>query len=125
MIDNKLNVWFEGLKNIWLNKTPNEVESLVADKFIWYENPFQPPITSKEELLKEWQSIHNHKQLSIDYKVISFQNNVGIATAESTFTLIDTKVRVEMKGIWFVILDKEGKCTEFRQWFNMKETKQS
>ena len=122
MIDNKFTEWFESLRDIWLNKTPNQVESLVADKFIWYENPFQTPINTKEELLTEWQSILNHKRLSIDYKIISVQNNIGIATAESTFTLIDTKVRVEMKGIWFVILDKEGKCTEFRQWFNIKET---
>ena len=122
MIDNKINVWFESLKSIWLNKTPNEIESLVANKFYWYENPFQPPINTQEELLKEWQSILNHKSLSIDYKIISAQNNVGIAIAESTFTLIDTKDRVEMKGIWFVILDKEGKCTEFRQWFNLKQS---
>ena len=122
MIDNKFSEWFESLKEIWLNKTPDKVESMVADKFIWYENPFQPPIITKEELLNEWQSILNHKRLSINYKIISVQNNIGIAIAESIFTLIDTKVRVEMKGIWFVILDKEGKCTEFRQWFNIKET---
>jgi len=122
MINNKFDEWFEKLREIWLNKTPNKVESLVADKFFWYENPFQPPIKTKEELLNEWQSILNHKRLSIDYKIISVQNNIGIATAESTFTLIDTKVRVEMKGIWFVILDKEGKCTEFRQWFNLKQS---
>ena len=123
MIDNKFNNWFESLRDIWLNKTPNQVESLVADKFIWYENPFQPSIITKEELLKEWQSIHNHKKLSIDYKIISIQNNIGIATCESTFTWVDTNVRVEMKGIWFVVLDTKGKCTEFRQWFNMKESK--
>lgn len=114
--------WFNSIREIWLNKTPNKVESIVADKFSWYENPFQPLINTKEELLNEWQSILNHESLSIDYKIISVQNNIGIATAESTFTLIDTKVRVEMKGIWFVILDKEGKCTEFRQWFNLKQS---
>ncbi len=123
MINNKFDEWFEKLREIWLNKTPNKVESIVADKFSWYENPFQPSINTKEELLKEWQSILNHKRLSVDYKIISVKNNIGIATAESIFTLIDTKVRVEMKGIWYVVLDDKGKCTEFRQWFNMKELK--
>lgn len=121
MTENKLNKWFESLRDIWLSKTPNKAELLVADKFFWSENPFQNPITNKKELLEEWQGVLKQKDVKVEYKLLSTQDNVGIATWKSSFTWTDTNISIKMKGIWYVVLDEKGKCIEFRQWFNIKQ----
>jgi hypothetical protein len=112
--------WFESLKTIWLTKNPTKVEDLVSNKFLWSENPFQKSITSKKKLLNEWASVLNQKDIIVDYEVLSIHDNIGIAKWESKFTWIDTNTEVEMKGIWYVVLDANGKCCEFRQWFNTR-----
>ncbi|MEX2008391.1 MAG: nuclear transport factor 2 family protein [Candidatus Spechtbacterales bacterium] len=110
--------WLERLVHIWETKNPNAVLDLVAEKFIWHEAPFEKPITTKEDLLQEWQTILNHEEINVTYEIYTVEDNVGIAHWRATFTRVPSKEKARLDGIYKVTLDEEGKCTEFHQWYN-------
>jgi len=112
--------WLEKLKTIWEEKTPKVILNICSDKFLWYETPFSKPLRTREELLKEWNSILNQENISFSYKILSVNKNMGMAKWDATFTKLPSKEKASFQGIFQVILDKEGKCIEFHQWFNTK-----
>lgn len=120
MTKEQFKVWLEKLINIWETKNPNGVLDLIAEKFIWYETPFDKPITAREELLQEWQTVLNQDEINVTYEIYDVEDNIGIAHWGATFTRLPSKVKAELDGIYKVTLDENGKCTEFHQWYNSK-----
>ncbi|MBI1862766.1 hypothetical protein HYS00_01460 [Candidatus Microgenomates bacterium] len=113
--------WLENLKRIWETKTPNKITSICANEFIWYETPFDNPLTTKEQLLNEWQSVLNQKHITVSYKILCITDNIGIAQWHANFTRLPSNEPAELDGIFQITLDAFGCCTEFRQWYNSKE----
>jgi hypothetical protein len=112
--------WFNKLIDVWESKNPNGVLELVAEEFIWHDAPFDKPIITKEALVQEWQSILNHDEIKVAYQILSIENNIGIAHWHAAFTRLPSKENAELDGIYQAILDENGKCTEFHQWYNSK-----
>ncbi|HUD09896.1 MAG TPA: nuclear transport factor 2 family protein [Patescibacteria group bacterium] len=112
--------WLKKLINVWESKNPNGVLDLVSEKFIWHDAPFDKPLTTKEDLLREWQSVLNHDAIQVTYEMLGIENNVGIAHWHATFIRLLSKEEAELDGIYKITLDDNGKCTEFHQWYNSK-----
>ena len=68
MSETNVQKWFSELQRLWLEKDIAALQTLVADKFVYYENPFESPITTWTELETVWQEIKEQdiKTLSID-----------------------------------------------------------
>lgn len=118
MTDLQFKDWLNRLKNAWETKNPKAAVSLCAEEFIWYETPFEKPITTREELLKEWESVLNHENISVTYEILSINGNEGIAHWSASFTRLPSKEVANLDGIYKVSLDEKGECTEFHQWYN-------
>jgi hypothetical protein len=114
-------IWLEKLKEIWETGTPDGVVSLCADQFIWHETPFNEPLVTKEELIRDWRGILDQKDIKISYQILDIKDNIGIAKWHATFSRLSSKEEVELDGIFQVSLDKQGQCVEFHQWYNSKE----
>jgi len=120
MQNNYFKNWLDKLIDTWVSREPEVIIDICADKFEWYEYPFQKVITTKEDLLKEWQSVLSQKNIYVTYEIITVQDNIGLAHWSGSFTR-DTGKKVQMDGIWKFTLNNEGKCTEFRQWYMVKD----
>ncbi len=121
MVVEQFNDWLKLLVHIWEDKKPQEVIELVAENFTWYETPFKKPINTKEELIKEWKNVLNQKDLNLEITSLGVIDNTGYARWKATFTLINTENKLRYEGIYQVLLNNKGKCTEFREWFNFIE----
>lgn len=113
--------WLNKLKNVWEKRDPASVVTLCADKFLWFETPFAEPYSTKEQLLKEWQCVLNQEDISVSYEILSVEDTTGIARWNATFTRLPSEEKAFLDGIFQVILDDKGKCTEFHQWYNSKK----
>lgn len=112
--------WLDILKTAWETKNPELALELCAEKFIWYETPFQDPITTKQDLLNEWKSVKTHKDIFMTYEILSYSDNTGIAKWSAVFKRLPEETNAALEGIYLVKLDSQGKCTEFHQWYNSK-----
>lgn len=117
----KFNTWLEKLKTIWEKRLPEDVVGLCAEKFDWYETPFDEPITTKESLLQEWQSVVQQEDITVTYDILSTDSVKGIAHWHAVFRRLPSGEQAELDGIFEVSLDERGLCIEFRQWYNSKE----
>ena len=118
MSEKLLKHWLDNLIYIWVTKNPDRVVELVADVFRWHDAPFDPVITSKEALVKEWKAVLDHDDVQATYEIIALQDTVGIVHWHASFTRLPTKEKTELDGIYKVELNNDGKCTEFHQWYN-------
>ena len=114
--------WLDQLVYVWTNKQPKKAPDLCADNFFWHETPFGAPYTTKRDLLKSWQSVKSQKNISVSYKILCVEGNIGIANWAATFIILHSGEKKVMDGIYQVSLDEKGKCIEFHQWFNFKNT---
>ena len=120
MTEQQFKDWLEKLKNIWETRNPNGILDLVAEKFIWHETPFEKSITTKENLLQEWQAVLAQDEIKVTYEILNVENNIGIAHWNATFTRLSLNEKTELDGIFKINLNENGKCTEFHQWYNSK-----
>lgn len=121
MTNQQLKNWLDKLKNVLETKSPDTVVDLCANKFLWYETPFDQPLKTKEQLLKEWQGVLNQENITVSYEVLSVNGNMGLAQWSATFTRLPSMEQAELDGIFKVSLNEKGECTEFHQWYNAKE----
>lgn len=115
----QFNEWLKGLKGAWETKNPQAAVDLCADSFIWYETPFGKPITTKQELLEEWQTVPlNQKDISMSYEIITITDDFGLAHWNAKFTRLPSGEQAHLDGIYKVMLNDKNLCTEFHQWYN-------
>lgn len=115
--------WLRRLRNAWEKRNPDIAVDLCGEKFLWHETPFDEPLKTKEQLLREWENVLNQENISVSYEILSINKNVGIAHWSATFTRIPSKENATLDGIFKITLNKQGKCTEFHQWYNSKNEK--
>lgn len=120
MTHQQFKIWLDKLRNVWETKKPNSATDLVAEKFLWHETPFAKPFSTKEQLLKEWETVLDQENITVSYKILSVNDNFGIAQWQATFTRLPSKEKATLDGIYKVSLNQKGECTEFHQWYNSK-----
>jgi hypothetical protein len=112
-------IWFEKLRDIWLKKDSEGIVSLMALDFAYFEDPFESPITDKEELIEVWQEVKQQ-----DIELLDIQNLVSNDTEGSAryhFIAEINGEHHESKGVYYVKLNTDGEAMEFRQWWNVND----
>lgn len=112
--------WLDKLREAWESKNPELASEICEENLLWYEAPFDDPLRTKAEVLKEWQSVLDHKDIHLEYEVLNINEDFGIAKFSAKFTRISSGEKVDMRGIFQVFLNENEKCVEFHQWYNSK-----
>jgi len=119
MTNGQFDTWLKGLKDAWETRNPQAAIDLCAKDVLWYETPFSKPLTTKEEIFTEWQTVPaGQKDITVSYEIIVVTEEFGIAHWSATFTRIPTGERAHLDGIYKVSLNDKNLCTEFHQWYN-------
>lgn len=77
----KSEIWFEKLGDVWQRKATDEVAELVAGdgEFQYFEDPFEEPITSVEELVHEWQAVAEQEIQKLEIEPLVCTDTEGTA----------------------------------------------
>lgn len=114
--------WFQKLGNAWVQKNPEAVLMLLAEKFLYYETPFTKPFTTKKEIHLLWQEVpKSQKDIRFSHEILSVIKNTAIAHWKASFTRIKNNKKANLDGIFLITLNQEGLCTLFKMWYNSKE----
>lgn len=106
--------WLDEMQLIWIEKRPNDIGALLSNAFEYHETPFTPPLTSKKEVINAWQEILSQNIEFVHINVLHEDNRTATATWD--FKMHDAPLH---RGSYFLRLDDQGKCIEFRQWWNV------
>ncbi|KKS97959.1 MAG: hypothetical protein UV73_C0004G0101 [Candidatus Gottesmanbacteria bacterium GW2011_GWA2_43_14] len=114
--------WINKMGQAWIDKKPEVITSLFAEKFKYYETPFEKPITNKTNLIKLWLDVpDSQKNISFNFEIISEKNRQYTAHWRASFTRIPSGIKAELDGIFLIKLNQHDSCTLFKQWWISKE----
>jgi len=118
---NSFKNWLDTLGQAWITRDPKAAANICAKNVLYFETPFDKPLTSKKEVENIWQEVPaSQKDIEFSYGIVSVNNEVGIAKWRASFTRLPSEVRDTLDGIYIVELDDNGLCTEFHQWWVAK-----
>jgi len=106
--------WLENMREIWLSKQPNKIAGLLSENFDYFEDPTQDPLIKKEDVVEAWQEIITQDIEYVEIEILHEDKNVGVALWR--FKQVNEPEHV---GCYFLKLDDDGKCIQFRQWWNV------
>lgn len=108
-----IQTWLNEMRSIWLDKRPDDMASILAEPLEYYETPFDPPLTSIDAVVKEWQAIKTQDIELIDIELLHANDKIGMA--QWKFKQRNNPLHI---GAYYIELNDEGKCVHFRQWWN-------
>jgi len=114
--------WFSRLGKAWEEKNPQAIPPLFADRFQYFETPFEKPYTTKRQLLQLWEEVpKSQKNIRFDFDIISICKDIAVAHWHAVLTRIKQNKKAVLDGIFLVKLNNQGLATLFKQWWVTKE----
>jgi ketosteroid isomerase-like protein len=85
--------------------------------------PFGELLRGHDEIRAKWEEASDPPAtpITFDYEVIAVTDRVGVARWLATHSYPEDGRRLRYDGIFEVVLDGDGLCTSFREWWNTRE----
>ena len=108
--------WLRLYSKAWTERRPDLISELFTQDAKYFEKPFSPPFEGINAITQYWQGIsQTQKDISFEYKIVSVNNNVGIAHFMASFLRQPGNVHVKLDGIFQITLNFQNKCTSFSE----------
>ena len=101
-------IWCENLKHYWQEKNISKIIELFDESVTYYEEPNNK--ITYNELINVWSEIKEQDTSNIDFNILMEEDNKCIANF-----ILKTTSTIDM--IYEIELNKENKCTYFKQWY--------
>lgn len=113
-----INTWLIKFKNSWETKKVSEVLSLFSIDVSYFETPFKK-LEDFKDLEKEWSVILDQNNIKLDYTIYSESGSKYTVQWDLYYISKDGREKF-LKGIYLIALNKDGLCTEFTQYGEVK-----
>jgi len=113
----KYNSWTKEFMDSWKELDWQRTLKTLDKDVEYYENPIDDPCKNFDEVIELWKIVgDNQKDIDYKYEIVAYNDDTCIINWQMTRTMtINNKVQ-EIDGIFQVSINKEGKCTYFKQW---------
>lgn len=113
----KYDIWTKDFMESWKQLDWKRTLETLSKDVKYYENPIDEPCKNFEEIVNLWNVVEeNQKDINYKYEIISFDENVCIINWQMTRTMTKKNIKQDIDGIFQISLNKEGKCSYFKQW---------
>ncbi len=106
--------WFEKLKELWIKKDIDSIQSLLAADIHYYEDENSEAMTSWSEIKKVWEEIKTQDIHKVENTSVLGDDKTGTCHCDLEYTN-KKNTRFSYKCTFNVVLNDQGKATEFRQ----------
>lgn len=108
-----ITAWLKNFKENWQNHNTKGILDLFDKNIIYYETPFVK-LNDFDSLVKEWESINNQKDITLDFEI--FSNTLNKSSVIWRLQYRDKESNVQnFAGTYLIKLNEEGKCIYFHQ----------
>lgn len=116
-------LWLEGFADAWRAGDADAVADLFAPSALYHDGPFTEPLEGVDAIRDYWaQGVrHSRRDVEFEFEALAVGKRGGIAHWRAEFTSEPAEHRVQLDGILVASIDKECRCTEFREWWHRLE----
>lgn len=114
--------WFRRINLAWERLDAAAATALFADNAEYQDYPFDAPLRGKQAIRAYWDDVaRSQRDVHTSYEVLSVCGNTSIVHWTASFMRVPSGQKVRLDGIAEVTLDKRGKCTLFREWWDRQQ----
>jgi ketosteroid isomerase-like protein len=106
--------WLQSFRKNWKRGNVEEVLQLFTDDVDYWETPSKK--LDLEELREEWKTVKEQEDIRLKFEVFSQDKNKY--TVQWELSYIKDGEKSELKGVYLIKLNKEGRCEDFWQYLN-------
>lgn len=101
---------------------PRASANLFTQDAEYYESPFGEPMIGRDAIYVYWaKGAQTLRGNQCTYKILSLNDNLGIARWQSRFTVIESSKQFSLDCLFVVEFNNEGLCRTFREWWHLQE----
>ena len=107
------------MKVAWETKNYKILSSMFPEKLTYFESPFLPPLTDKQQVVEQWQKdLEKQQHITFDYKILHEDAQECFGNWCVSFERVG--VTIELDGVFHFKLDADNRCTYFKHWWVVK-----
>lgn len=113
----KYEKWTKEFMESWKALDWKRTLKTLDENIKYYENPIDEPCRNFEEVTNLWNVVaDNQKDICYEFQIVAYDENTCIINWQMTRTMTKNNTKQEIDGIFQISLNKDGKCTFFKQW---------
>jgi SnoaL-like protein len=118
----ELSFWLDAYGQAWEGRDPAAAAALFTDQSTYQWGPFEEPLQGREAIRERWvRATGAQEDVSFGYEPLAVRDELGVARWWVSYVRPAGRVRVRLEGVFAVALDADGRCREFREWWNGME----
>ncbi|HUQ52385.1 MAG TPA: nuclear transport factor 2 family protein [Gammaproteobacteria bacterium] len=116
-----LAAWLGRYEQAWEQRDPAQAAALFTDNAPYHEMPFDAPKAGRAGIRDYWATV-TADQRNIDFKseVVAVNGQTGVARWSASLTSASSGARVELDGVFILQFDRNGLCSELREWWHVR-----
>ena len=116
-----LHAWLTAYGAAWEARDPAAAAALFTDTGTYEWGPFGDLLRGPSAIRERWEEVTAaQRDVEFGFDVLGVVEAGGVAHWRCSFDVAE--VRIELDGIFLVTLAEDGRCSEFREWWNERVT---
>ncbi|MFL5733141.1 MAG: nuclear transport factor 2 family protein [Chloroflexia bacterium] len=115
--------WLNRYVDAWKSYDPQAIGDLFSENAEYYYGPYHgEPLRGRDAIVVNWLDNKDAPgTYEASYSPIAVEGDVGVSNGRSTYYNSDRSEMVtQYDNIFVMRFDKDGRCSEFREWFMEK-----
>ncbi|HEX5458545.1 MAG TPA: nuclear transport factor 2 family protein [Steroidobacteraceae bacterium] len=114
--------WFGRLNEAWEERDAAAAAALFSRNASYWDDPFGPPHRGMKAIRTYWDQVSTgQRDVHTSYEVLSSCGGKSLVHWTARFTRFPSAQKVRLDGIAEIILDRYGKASSFREWWNREQ----
>jgi hypothetical protein len=113
--------WVQEYLDAWKTNKPDAIAALFTEEATYLTQAFREPWSGREAIVKGWiERAPWQGKWSFDYRWWAVEGSVGVLEGITTYH----SQGAQYSNIWVIRLERNGRCSEFReQWVRKRKTR--
>ncbi|HJV03969.1 MAG TPA: nuclear transport factor 2 family protein [Actinomycetota bacterium] len=112
--------WVEGYVKAWSSNDPDDIGALFTEDATYYTAPHRESWRGRQAIVEGWLDRKDQPgSWGFEYRV---QDVVGDKAYVRGTTTYHDQDESDYSNLWEVTLDREGRCSEFIEWWMVVDT---
>lgn len=113
--------WLSAYGRAWEERDPEAAARLFTEDGSYAWGPFEEPLRGQDAIRERWaEATSLQRDVHFGSEVLGVVDSGAVARWWCSFAVADA--RIELEGIFLIVLTEDGKCREFREWWNERTT---
>lgn len=123
MTQEAFEAWLKKYGKAWERRDAKAAAELYAEDGTYQVTPFVEPMRGRTAILQYWTHVaQTEKDIRFGHEILAVTPEQGIARWWSSFVIIPPGLKTKLHGIFVIVLDGQGKCTQLREWWHKQQT---